>query len=357
MSRALLRGRRMAHALRGAWRLPAAQREPLPALDSADIARLIETGAGGMVWWRARAVGALDATPWNLLKPVMRAQALQSLHNQTHLTTALTLLAQHNIASILYKGWVMAQAYPCAGMRPYGDIDLLVDAADAAYARDILFGAGAPKPLFVDLHSKSPNTGPHRFADLLSRSREARANGVALRVLGPADNLRLLCLHALKHGIERPLWLCDIALLLECAGDDIDWDVLLGGPPHRARWLLCVLRLARELLGAQPTAGSPHDVALPAWLVPAVLRAWGGTVLNDPRLARSYLSQPRGMLTGLRARWPNPVRATVEVDAAFDDRPRLPVQCRAAMRQARHFAQTIRSAAAASTSLPPAHNR
>ena len=43
------------------------------------------------------------------------------------------------------------------------------------------------------------------------------------------DQLRQLCLHLLRHGACRPLWLCDVAVMLESLPGDFDWDRCLGG--------------------------------------------------------------------------------------------------------------------------------
>jgi hypothetical protein len=47
-------------------------------------------------------------------------------------------------------------------------------------------------------------------------------NGAKIRILGAEDHLRLLCLHLLKHGAWRPLWLCDVAAALESRPSSFD---------------------------------------------------------------------------------------------------------------------------------------
>ena len=50
-----------------------------------------------------------------------------------------------------------------------------------------------------------------------------------IRVLGFEDQVRLLCLHMLYHGVFRPVWLCDLGMTLESLPSDFDWDYFLSG--------------------------------------------------------------------------------------------------------------------------------
>jgi hypothetical protein len=153
--------------------------------------------------------------------------------------------------------------------------------------------------------------------------------GLQVRIVGPEDQLRLSCLHLLRHGAWRPLWLCDCGLLVETRSADFDWDYCLRGNRRHAKALLCVLRLANQLLGAcvEETPAADRGGSLPSWLIPAVLRQWGRPYVRyaDQPLA-NYLRSPAGLLPALRRRWPNPIEATFGMRAPFNELPRLPFQ-------------------------------
>ena len=66
---------------------------------------------------------------------------------------------------------------------------------------------------------------------------------------------------------------------------------------------------------------------MPAWLEPAVLRAWGlgGHYSLTPRLALTP-GDPHRLSEAIRIRWPNPIEATVRWHAPYNGIPRLPFQ-------------------------------
>jgi hypothetical protein len=61
----------------------------------------------------------------------------------------------------------------------------------------------------------------------------------------------------------------------------------------------------------------------------------------------AYLRRPSGALADLRSRWPNPIAATVHMNGAFNELPRLPFQLgECAARTARFLSrlpQTLRA--------------
>src|SRR5207237_2393158 len=143
--------------------------------------------------------------------------------------------------------------------------------------------------------------------------------------------LLILSFHLLGHGVWRPLWLCDIAVVLGSLPDDFDWDLCLGKNRRRRDWVACAIGLAYQLLGAD-IAGIPVEGRarhLPHWLVPAVLKQWSVSFTNhvsqqDPMSL--IIRRPEAILRALRLRWPNPVEATIGVSGPLNNFPRLPFQ-------------------------------
>ena len=140
-----------------------------------------------------------------------------------------------------------------------------------------------------------------------------------------------LCIHFLKHGGWRPLWLCDVAIALESRPSDFNWDRCLGGDRTRADWIACTVGVAHALLDAdvRDTPIECRSNHLPPWLVPAVLKAWERPRAFDhpvPDLMVESLRRPGHWPAALKSRWMSPLESTVRVSGSFNRVPRLPYQ-------------------------------
>jgi hypothetical protein len=212
-------------------------------------------------------------------------------------------------------------------------------AATAAFAR-----SDAPR-CPVDLHCGSVELDDRPFDEVFSRSQLVKCGEIEVRIFGPEDHLRLLCVHMLRHGAWRPLWLCDIAVALESRPADFDWGYFLSGDPRRSDWVACAIGLAHQLVGAH-VDGTPverRSRRLPRWLVPAILKQWGKRRLPDGMLApmAHHLRDPRGVLEALRLRWPNPIEATTRMGGRFNEVPRLSFQIRECLVRTMRFATRL----------------
>ncbi len=189
----------------------------------------------------------------------------------------------------------------------------------------------------VDLHRGFSDLDDLGGESLFARSRTVDLGGGQVSLFSPEDHLRLLCLHGLRHGLSRPLWLCDVAVALESRPENFDWDRLVSGERRRAEAVACALGLAQKLLGARVEGTPVAGCRLPPWLVPAVLRQWGsGSGWREPMSL--FLRRPAGVLRELRRHWPNPIEATVGVGAPFNGFPRLPLQLASAAVRVARFA-------------------
>ena len=288
-----------------------------------------------MVWRRVRE-GALPLPPGDaeaLLRRSHEVAAHSAALHAFRLSVVLRTLRAAGVEPLVLKGQASARLYAEPALRPYGDLDLLVRAGDAARAAELL--ARAPlDEIAVDLHVSPADAGGRTVDELFARSRLVRLGAAGdVRVLGAEDHLRLTCLHLLRHGAWRPLWLCDVGAALEAPpAGGYDWDLVLRGGARPAEQVACAVGLATALLGARlPDDFPPRSAArgLPEWLPRAVLAQWGRPYrrYRGEPLARE-LRRPRTLLAALRARWPNPVEATVSVEAPFDAGGRLGYQLR-----------------------------
>ena len=129
---------------------------------------------------------------------VERFQAVEQLRRERWLASVFAAFDAHGIEAATFKGWALARLYGRPGLRPVGDVDLLVRAADVGHARAVL--AGFEGGAEVDLQSDLSRYLPDRTAEqLLAASEKVAVGGGSIRVLAPADHLRLVCLHQLHH--------------------------------------------------------------------------------------------------------------------------------------------------------------
>ncbi len=209
------------------------------------------------------------------LRQAYRHYTLQNARAEHQIVQAITRLRSAGVEPLLVKGWAVARLYPERGLRPHGDIDLCVrpeqhTAAVAALA------APTAEPVAVDLHKGLAQLHRPSLDDVYGRSQLVPLGDIDVRILGPEDHLRYMCIHMLCHGLHRALWLCDVAVVLESLRVDFDWRYLLQGDRRRAGWVASTVCLAHQLLGAR-LDGIPaeeRDRHVPRWLLPSVLSQW-----------------------------------------------------------------------------------
>jgi Uncharacterised nucleotidyltransferase len=333
----LARGELVARLLATAWR---ARPEPLDMAPEQLVEvlplLLAQSGLSGLAWWRLRHSGGLPPA----LQPLEDTRGLvasQAFLHRRDLLRAVACLRAAGVEPILVKGWAIARFYPDPHMRPSSDVDLCVRHADYRAARSAL-GRSSGLDLPVDLHQGFAKLDEENEEVLFRRSMLVDCSGMPVRVLAPEDHLRALCYHMLRHGVSRPLWLCDVALAIEARPAGFDWNRCLGPSRRFADWVACAIGLAHHLLGARvdDTPVTARTEGLPRWLAPAVLRQWGS--VHRPLIPLAgHLRRPGRLLAQMPAHWPNGVQATVALRRPFNDWPRLPYQIAASVGGAVRF--------------------
>jgi len=180
---------------------------------------------------------------------------------------AVRALAEAGIAVVLLKGTAIAlRHYDDIGLRPMGDIDVLVRPGDAERAVAVLTGQGLqPKtPLsprrislvhaedfsdaagrHIDLHWRLYPQRPGDTAGLFERARSLDFYGVSAFALSPADELLHVLVHGLHWSPEATLrWASDAAAILAERVERLQWDVFVGEAQR-----LRLVAPAREGLG------------------------------------------------------------------------------------------------------------
>ena len=320
--------------LSGSWRP-----DPLPCLNLSELELdevtplLYGSGAGALGWWRLRETELQTTSSAAVLHQAYRLQVLQSGIHEEKIKKVFLKLRQASIEPILVKGWAAAGLYPERGLRPYGDIDLIVKPEHYEAAADLVSRPEA-KDCWVDLHRSFSELDGRPLDQLFERSQLLPLGQETVRVLSLEDHLALLAVHLLKHGAWRPLWLCDIGAAVESLPPTFDWDMCLGSVKRRAGWIKGAIGLASYFLGAK-TDHLPRSMkcsALPRWLIDAVRKEWRNPfAMNQPPMRHPLpiarqLKHPAGLFKAVRERWPNPIIATVSVNGQFNRLPRLPYQ-------------------------------
>jgi hypothetical protein len=300
-------GLAIARVLSAAWRV---ELPPLAECVTEAVPLLEETGAGALGYRRLQQAGVFAAAR---LRQAYRLHTLQSAIQQQHLVELFTRLRSAGVEPLLVKGWSVARLYAEAGLRPAGDIDLCVHPNDLEKAMAVLTEA-AGQCGSVDLHVGVADLD-RSIDHVYARSLLVPLGDVEVRILGAEDQLRHLCLHLLRHGGWRPVWLCDVAAALEALPADFDWDDCLSGERRKTDWVRCAISLAQELLGARvPRADVVR--ALPAWVKADVLESWGRGAASNDAVRQAFTGSLRSwktLVAAIRQRWPNRVRAAYKL--------------------------------------------
>jgi hypothetical protein len=257
---------------------------------------------------------------------------LQSGIHEQKIEKVFRLLRRAGVEPILAKGWAAAGLYPDRALRPYGDLDICVRPQQFSLAEKVLSAPGA-NDCWVDLHQHFSEIDERTVDELFARSSMVTLGNEEIRILSLEDQLALSCIHLLKHGAWRPLWLCDVGVAIESLPETFDWNVCLGRNLKREKWIVCAIGLAKSLLRVN-TAGLPArtEALLPGWLSENVIKQWARPfAIHQPPMSHpipmaDLLRHPSGLIGGLRQRWPNPIIATISVNGEFNNLPRLPYQ-------------------------------
>jgi len=192
------------------------------------------------------------------VRSTMRQIGLRNLAVEKELSGILTALEALPVPVILLKGSHLIQEIYPWGIRPVGDIDLLIRQEDFASAHKAITSLGYQPwlktfPLWIHLHYSGKVTytrpaetgtpisldlhltlGPRPYlgyvdpAALWSKAVETRVNGRRVYVLCPEHLLIHLCLHLLQHTPDH--WAvcgCDIAALLRHEENRFPWESFL----------------------------------------------------------------------------------------------------------------------------------
>ena len=227
----------------------------------------------------------LAVEPLDRLRPVVGARSAHGLVLVHELGRLAGVFEREGLPVIAMKGPVLAQSvYGGIALRPFVDLDLVIDRARFEEAERVLVGEGyqcrALTPfqkrsyLFihgqftfwrrmasigsalavVDLHTAIMPPGysyTEDFDSLVERSRVMQFGASDVRTLEPVDLLEVLCYHGFKNRWDRLKYVADVAELLR-ATPELSWDAVYArARAMRSRRVLWLgLSLAEQVLDA-----------------------------------------------------------------------------------------------------------
>jgi hypothetical protein len=204
-----------------------------------------------LVWWNIRKAD-IDGSDRAMLRQRYHDNWMRTEHLLALATPVVGGLEAAGIPTLLLKGAALATAvYERSGLRPIGDVDVLVPAHQAAAARAFLHARGWRPILRVaesslafrhglgytngsgldlDLHwAALGECSGHGTSDegFWQRARTVSLNDVQTRVLAPSDQLLHLCVHGLRWTpVPTGHWRADAITLIRRAGEDLSWQAL-----------------------------------------------------------------------------------------------------------------------------------
>lgn len=181
--------------------------------------------------------------------------AMRGLLQAGALTRVLDLLRTAGIVPLALKGTTLAASiYRDVGVRPSGDVDLLLRSEDLMSARTLLIDVGfRPDPPMSDAEASvylgdgfaysfiddedgveievHPSLAHRAFKyapdmeGVWERAVPVSIGGRDVLTLSPEDLMLFLCVHGAKHEWDQLIWVCDVAEALR-AFPDLDWPTL-----------------------------------------------------------------------------------------------------------------------------------
>lgn len=177
------------------------------------------------------------------------AVTASNLHLMDSLKSVFRDFSPSRHPPILIQGAALLHTlYDDWGLRPIGDIDLLVWGDELDDLGRYLKGRGmvpvADYPdkytdgnrLVLDIHTHIADTGRIGSRALTIRADnaglwegavEVQGLGGALLALSPADNLLTMSVHLVKHSFSHLMWAVDVLVLLEKEEESLDWPLLI----------------------------------------------------------------------------------------------------------------------------------
>lgn len=294
----------------------------MPArLGPVESARLVDRaaaeGMAGLLFRALKHHGCQGVATAEALDRLQSIYYLTIRTNVRHLAVLKEVFSEFNSngirAAVIQGLSLLLDLYPDPGLRPVSDIDLWVLPGELDRASALLHGLGFGSTLLyprlfrkgdllIDLRTQLMGGERIHARRLLAKidprsifenCRRLVYEGCGLRVLSPQDQALYLTLHAVKHNLERLVWLADLKRLV-ADWKPLDWDAFAKRAAEFGQLRLPAVmgHLLGLLPGGRPPEPLKADVrlsalekhllrmrtrgALPKWSSLVLLRAGSG---------------------------------------------------------------------------------
>ncbi|HKW57680.1 MAG TPA: nucleotidyltransferase family protein [Candidatus Acidoferrum sp.] len=213
------------------------------------------------------------------LRSWRRSHAFFVLHLTAEMLRLFDAFQRLRIEALVTKGPALSvRCYGDAGVRQYGDLDLVVREKDILRVTELMLGLGYEgtvplsairagkipgeynfqrkgSPVLVEFHTERTfryHPRPLPIENLFRRQARVILDGHEVPVLSPEDELILVCIHGAKHFWERLGYIADVAGLV--VRQKLDWAQVQSAAAevNAERMLHVAVRLAHETLEASP---------------------------------------------------------------------------------------------------------
>jgi len=265
--------------------------------------------------WNLRRVSGAVSAPGE--PGFLETEWLRSERRTASAVSVLRQLEEAGVRPLALKGLALSHLfYPHPALRTMGDIDLLVQPEEFHRARRALETLGwrpvAAEPASrmghlhglafarrgdpeLDLHAHAllECCSPDADRGLFERAVSLELPGLLARTISPADHLLHVCVHGLRWSSAPAIhWASDATLILQRAGKQLDWSVLVAEARNRdlAFPLARALRMVRDELGAPVDEPALSELDCRS-------RGWRRKIEFQARIA------PPSLLAGLFLHW------------------------------------------------------
>ncbi|MGB7283784.1 MAG: nucleotidyltransferase family protein [Candidatus Acidiferrum sp.] len=206
-----------------------------------------------------------------------RAQVLFTLRLTAEMFRLFDGFAASGLETLVIKGPALSvRCYGDAGLRQYGDLDLIARDADILRSTELMTSLGyearvpraaiqankapgeyafreASTKLLVEFHTERTfryHPRPLPVEKLFNRQVRVKIDAHEVPALAPEDELILICIHGAKHFWERLGHIADVAAFV--SNQKLDWERVHSAAEEvdAKRMLYAGLRLALDLLDA-----------------------------------------------------------------------------------------------------------
>jgi len=262
---------------------PANDKSKLQALTHPDLdwnwitATALEHGVAPLLYWNTKGLNGIPTNAVQTLEEDYYVTLLRNNHRLNSLQTVLHAFDQASIPAIVLKGAMLAVVlYPDVGLRPFSDIDILINQAQLEDAETILERLGyielhrSERPrdwhrrvvkyekhlsyvkddTTIELHWNFSNYSDKQQIPISELFETAQQTDIGM-ILAPDKMLLHFCFHLHRHTYYPLIRLCDVALLLNRYSKSINWKHLI----YQAKnWrvtlpLACVMHRLKDLWG------------------------------------------------------------------------------------------------------------